>query len=91
MGTYNHKQVISDYANDRITAEMAVGHSLQHIDKLYDAQQAANIRRNETRSRIDALENIVSTLQKEVSRLTVLIDKFLPRQKFSGAQQKSKH
>ena len=40
MGTYDHKQVISDYAAGKITPEMAIGHSLQHIDKLYEIQTA---------------------------------------------------
>ena len=38
MATYDPKQVLSDYANGRITPEMAVGHSLQHINLLYDAR-----------------------------------------------------
>ena len=36
MGTYDHKQVISDYVNDKITPEMAIGHSLQHIRYFQD-------------------------------------------------------
>jgi hypothetical protein len=38
MATYDHKQVLADYAAGRITADMAVGHSLQHIAHLYEAQ-----------------------------------------------------
>jgi hypothetical protein len=41
MATYDHKQVLADYANGKLTPEMAVGHSLQHIDKLYVAQTDA--------------------------------------------------
>ena len=91
MGTYDHKQVISDYANGRITAEMAVGHGLQHIDKLYETQTAANVSRYELRSKVDSLENTVIVLQKEVARLTALIEKFLPKRKrkSSGKQQES--
>ncbi len=37
MGTYDHKQLLQDYAAGKITAEMAVGHILQHIEKLYAA------------------------------------------------------
>ena len=81
MGTYDHKKVLSDYANGSMTVEMAVGHTLQHIDKLYDLQTTANINRYELRGRVDTLDKIVSTLQAEVARLVALIEKFRPRQK----------
>jgi hypothetical protein len=41
MATYDHKQVLADYAHGRITPDTAVGHSLQHIDHPYAAQAAA--------------------------------------------------
>ncbi len=81
MGTYDHKQVISDYANGRITAEMAVGHGLQHIDKLYETQTAANVSHYELRGKIDTLENTVNALQTKVDRLTALVEKLLPKRK----------
>ena len=81
MGTYDHKQVIADYATGKLTPEMAVGHSLQHIDKLYEAQTAANLSRYELRSKADTLENRVNALQAAVDRLTALVEKFLPKRK----------
>lgn len=81
MGTYDHKQVISDYATGKMTPEMAIGHSLQHIDKLYEAQTAANVSRHELRNKVDILENKVNALQKTVDRLTALVEKFLPKRK----------
>ena len=89
IGTYDHKQVLTDYANGKITPEMAIGHSLQHIDKLYEAQTAANLSRYELRSKVDTLENRVNVLQAAVDRLTALAEKFLPRRKgkTSGKQQ----
>jgi hypothetical protein len=81
MGTYDHKEVITDYATGKLTPEMAIGHGLQHIDKLYEAQTAANISRYELRSKVDTLENKVHTLQKTVDRLTALVEKFLPNRK----------
>ncbi len=81
MGTYDHKQMLSDYANGRMTVEMAMGHTLQHLDKLYDLQTTANINRYELRGRVDTLDKTVSTLQAEVARLVALIEKFLPRRK----------
>lgn len=81
MGTYDHKKILSDYANGKMTVEMAVGHTLQHIDKLYDLQTTANINRYELRGRVDMLDKMVSALQKEVARLAALIEKLLPRRK----------
>jgi len=37
LSTYDHKQILADYAHDRITVKVAVGRSLQHIAKLYEA------------------------------------------------------
>ena len=77
MGTYDPKQLLLDYANGNITAEMAVGHSLQHIGKLYEAQTAANLSRYELRSKVDSLESMVNTLQTEIARLSVFVDQVL--------------
>jgi len=90
MGTYDHKQILSDYANGRMTVEMAMGHVLQHIEKLYDLQTTANINRYELRGRVDTLDKTVSTLRAEVARLVAFVEKFLPKQKqqSSGRSQK---
>ena len=90
MGAYDHKQVMTDYAAGQLTPEMTIGHSLQHIDKLYEAQTAANVSRYELRSKVDTLENRVNTLQAAVDRLTSLVEKFLPKRtgKTSGKQHK---
>ena len=87
MGTYDHKQVISDYENGKITPEMAIGHSLQHIDKLYEAQTAANLSRYELRSKVDTLESKVNALQKAVDRLTASGEKSLPKRKRNSPGQ----
>jgi len=91
MGTYTYEKLMLEYANDRVTAEMALGHSLQHIGKLYEAQKAANLSRHKMRGKIDSLENAVNVLQKEVARRTALVEKMLPghKRKSSGKQQKS--
>jgi hypothetical protein len=81
MGTYDHKQILSDYANGRITVEMAMGHTLQQIDKLYDLQTTANVNRYELRGRVDTFERTVIALQAEVARLTALIEKILSKSK----------
>jgi outer membrane murein-binding lipoprotein Lpp len=87
MATYDHKQVLSDYANGRITPEMAVGHSLQHIDKLYEAVNATNASRSTWQAKIDALETRVNMLQTMVDRLTALIAKIRPKQKQASSSQ----
>ncbi|MBE7467766.1 MAG: hypothetical protein HS114_01320 [Anaerolineales bacterium] len=81
MGTYGHKQVMSDYANGKLTPEMAIGHSLQHIDKLYEAQTAANVSQYGLRGKVDTLENRTNALQATVDRLTALVEKFLSKRK----------
>jgi hypothetical protein len=58
MATYDHKQVLADYANGKLTPEMVVGHSLQHIDKLYAAQTDAT---RQWRVELDALKQQVNT------------------------------
>jgi hypothetical protein len=87
MGTYDHKQILSDYANDRITVDMAMGHTLQHIDKLYDLQTTANVNRYELRGRVDTLETTVATLQAKVDRLIALVEKLLPKRKRKSSGQ----
>lgn len=81
MGTYDHKQILSDYANNRITVEMAMGYTLQHLDKLYDLQATVNINRYELRGRVDTLEKTITTLQAEVNRLTMLTKKSVQKRK----------
>ena len=60
MATYDPKQVLADYATGRITPEMAVGHSLQHIEQLYAAQTS---QRQEWRGKID-----LSLAQRKISQ-----------------------
>ena len=46
MSTYDLDKIISDYANERMSVEMALGHALQHIGKLYanDTATATSLR-----------------------------------------------
>jgi len=81
MATYDPKQVLTDYANGRITPEMAVGHSLQHIDLLY----AAKANRQEGRATTDALEKRVNLHQSALDRLTAWMDKVLAKAKKPNA------
>ncbi|MEZ4728074.1 MAG: hypothetical protein R3E79_13165 [Caldilineaceae bacterium] len=53
MSTYDHKQVLTDYAQGKITPEMTVGRSLQHIEHPYTVQATL---RAEWRAETDALK-----------------------------------
>lgn len=90
MGTYDHKQVLSEYANGRMAVEMAVGHSLQHIDKLYELLTNANVNRYELRGKIDTLEHKVMALQSKVDRLTAQLEKLRPRRKRNASTKPQK-
>jgi hypothetical protein len=66
MATYNPKQLLNDYANGRITPEMAVGHSLQHINLLYEAQASATAERSALRLELNQLQAAFKQLQQAV-------------------------
>lgn len=72
MATYDHKQVLADYASGKITPEMAVGHSLQHIDKLYELVKT---HRQASQTQEDALEKRLTLLQAAVDHLTAFLQK----------------
>ncbi len=90
MATYDHKQVLADYANGKITPEMAVGHSLQHIDKLYEVQNAAKASQREWQTKTDALDKRVTIMQVAVDRLTAFKEKFLRKQKRNSPSEQPK-
>ena len=87
MSTYDHKQVLSDYEHGKITPEMAVGHSLQHIDNLYVTQADA---RTAWRVEMDALKKHVNLMQAAVDHLTAVIEKARTKQKLRPAPDPSK-
>ena len=86
MSTYDQKQVLTDYAHGHITPEMAVGHSLQHIDNLYEVQATA---RNEWRAELDALKKQLLLVQTTVHRLFGIIEKARTKQKTHTLQNPS--
>lgn len=87
MATYDPKQVLTDYASGKITPEMAVGHSLQHIDKLYEAVKAS---RSEWQTQTNAMDKRVTGLQAAVDRLTELMEKVLRKPKRNTAGEPPK-
>jgi len=87
LSTYDPKQVLTDYANGKLTPEMAVGHSLQHIDKLYEALKA---NRQEWQAKFDALDKRINLIQTAVDRLTAFMEKFLRKQKRNPSSEQPK-
>ncbi len=87
MSTYDHKQILVEYANQRMDVEMAMGHCWQHIDKLYDAQTGANLSHYQLRSKVDTLEKQVAALQATVDRLAA--QQPPPKRKRNGSGQAS--
>ncbi|MBV7335876.1 hypothetical protein KFU94_48075 [Chloroflexi bacterium TSY] len=80
MATYELTKILSDYEHGRMDVEMAMGHSLQHIEKLYEAQTIANSDRYELRQRVNALENEVTSipiLQTTIDHLQQLVDSLI--------------
>jgi uncharacterized membrane protein len=87
MATYDHKQFLADYARGYLTPEMAVGHSLQHVDALYAAQSSA---RAAWRTEIDALRQQVQQIQATVDHLVAVIEKARAKQKAQNAPTQPK-
>jgi hypothetical protein len=75
MGTYPLKQIMTEYANGHMTPEMALGHTLQHLEQLYEAQTAANLSRYDLRSQVDTLDSRVSVLQTALAALKAVVEK----------------
>jgi hypothetical protein len=68
MGTYPLKQIMTEYENGRMPVEMALGHTLQHLEQLYEAQTAANLSRYELRSRVSVLQTALAALKAVVEQ-----------------------
>jgi hypothetical protein len=66
---------MTEYANGHMTPEMAVGHALQHLEQLYEAQTAANLSHYDLRSQVDTLESRVSLLQSALAALKAVVEK----------------
>ncbi len=66
MSTYDYAKVMSDYANERMTVEMAMGHALQHIGLLYIADNNAATQQRELQAQIITLLEVVKTLRNEL-------------------------
>jgi hypothetical protein len=74
MGTYPLKQIMTEYEHGRMPVEMALGHTLQHLEQLYEAQTAANLSRYELRSQVDTLESRILLLQTALAALKAVVE-----------------
>jgi hypothetical protein len=77
----DYEKVLADYDKGRMDVEMAMGHSLQHIGKLYQGQATERTNQRKLRDKIEHLEQKVTLLQDKVDRLTARFEKAQPRQK----------
>lgn len=74
MGTYDHKKLLSDWATGSITNDMATGHTLQHLGRLYEAQDQANLSRQELRQEVGQLKAKLKQARTDNRRLTRQVD-----------------
>jgi hypothetical protein len=81
MSTYSHEKVLADYANGKITPEMAIGHGLQHIGLLYEGQTEAKAGRLAQQNQLERLDQRVAALQTAVDRLVAFMEKVERAQK----------
>jgi hypothetical protein len=72
MGTYNPRQLLADWGGERITADMAIGHILQHIVQLYELQ-VPGLKRRQPEAELSE----VGQLQIQVDRLQQIVDSFI--------------
>jgi len=63
MTTYDLKKVISDYAHERITPDMAIGHALQHLEQVTQTQATMLARQQELGQKITELSQLSQLLQ----------------------------
>ncbi len=66
MSTYDYEKILSDYANDRMSVEMTLGHALQHIGKLYAAQSASQ---RDLQEKLATLTETSKHLRADIERL----------------------
>ncbi len=74
MSTYDHQKVLTDWSNSTLTADMAIGHALQHIDELYARQKA-------WQAKVNHLENTIKSMQLQLDRLVKGVSQELEKRK----------
>jgi len=69
LGTYNHKRIVEDWSNGTLTADMAIGHALQHIVELYERQDLASIEQRKLQAQLTHMANKLATVQATLDRI----------------------
>ncbi len=69
MSTYEYEKVWSDYKAGRMEGEMALGHTLQHVGKLYEAIHTVTTTQRSLQEQVALLANEVKTLRCETNRV----------------------
>ena len=75
MSTYEPKKLLSEYGNDRMDVEMAMGHALQHIEILDNAKTKAGKNRQALQNRIQQLETDNKQLHQKTTKISLLENK----------------
>lgn len=55
MSTYEFDKILTEYANERMSVEMTLGHALQHIGKLYAQLNSLTQALHSLRADVDSL------------------------------------
>jgi len=74
MNTYEYEKVWSDYKAGRMEGEMALGHTLQHVGKLYEAMGIVTKTQRSLQEQFTQLANEVKTLGSEANRVQKAAD-----------------
>jgi len=82
MSTYDHQRILTDWSNGTLTADMAIGHALQHIDGLYARQKTLQ-------NKVNHLENKMNVLQTQLDRLTKGVSMELEQKTFPAPTPRS--
>lgn len=68
MATYEYEKLWLEYEANRMDMEMAFGHTLQHVGKLYEAHRTVVIAQRALQTQITALASEIKGLHGETQR-----------------------
>lgn len=68
MATYEYEKLWLEYEADRMDMEMAFGHTLQHVGKLYEANRTVATVQRTMQEQLAGLTTELKTLRSEIQR-----------------------
>ena len=80
MATHPIETLLLKHENEQLTLEQTVGHSLQHIQQLQQAQNWANQRRAELNEQVQKQAAQLKEQSLEINRLRTQLNQLLQRQ-----------